>query len=153
MSFIHDSASTCVYIVGDMNADVSDGNSLFANHLLQCCYDNGLFLSSKIILPDNSYTYISEGWHTASWLDHCVTAADAHNAIESMRINYEFATTDHVPLSFTVNLGDVPAVMSVNTDMCVGKIDWSNLSDVDLMAYLTQFDNLLGKTKTGSCLS
>lgn len=50
-----------------------------------------------------------------------------------------------LPLSFMVNWGDVPAVLSVSTDMCVGKIDWSNLSEVDLMAYLAQSDNLLGK--------
>ena len=30
MSFIKDNASTCIYVVGDMNADVSDVNFLFA---------------------------------------------------------------------------------------------------------------------------
>lgn len=39
------------------NADVSDGRSLFASHLLQCCSDNGLNLSSKVFLPDNIHTY------------------------------------------------------------------------------------------------
>lgn len=130
MSFIQDNASTCVFIVGDMNANVSDGNSLFSNQLLQCCSGNGLFLSSKMLLPKNSYTYISEAWHTASWLDHWISTADAHNTIESKKINYEFVTTDHVPLTFTVNWGNVPAVLCVNINMCVGKIDRSNLSEV-----------------------
>ncbi len=44
------------FIVGDMNADVSDSSSLFANHLMQFCSDSGLILSSKVFLPDNSYT-------------------------------------------------------------------------------------------------
>lgn len=68
-------ASTCFF----MNADVSDGSSLFANHLMQFCSDNGLNFSSKLHLPDNSYTYISEAWHTASCLDHCICTADAHD--------------------------------------------------------------------------
>ncbi len=44
------------FIVGDMNADVSDSSSLFANHLMQFCSDSGLILSSKVFLPDNSFT-------------------------------------------------------------------------------------------------
>lgn len=77
MSFIQDNASTCFFIVGDMNADVSDGSALFAKHLMQFCFDNGLILSSKVLLPDSSYTYISEAWHTTSWLDHCICTADS----------------------------------------------------------------------------
>ena len=34
MLFIQDNPSTCIYVVGDMNADVADTNSLFGNHLL-----------------------------------------------------------------------------------------------------------------------
>jgi len=56
MSFIQDNVSTCVFIMDDMNADVSDGCSLFANHIMHFCSDNGLILSSKVHLPDNSYT-------------------------------------------------------------------------------------------------
>lgn len=36
------------FIVGDMNADVSDDSPLFANHLMQFCSDNGWILSSKV---------------------------------------------------------------------------------------------------------
>lgn len=63
-SFIQDNASTCIFVVGDMNADISDAISLFANHLTDFCTDIGLILSSKVLLPKNSYTYISEAWHT-----------------------------------------------------------------------------------------
>ena len=72
LSFIEDNASTCIYVVGDMNSDISDVNSSFAKHLKQFCTDSGLILSSKLLLPNESYTYISEAWHTTSWLDHCI---------------------------------------------------------------------------------
>ena len=143
MSFIQDNASTCFFIVGDMNADVSDGSSIFANHLMQFCSDNGLVLSSKLLLPDSSYTYISEAWHTTSWLDHCICTADAHESLEAMSINYEFATSDHVPFSLCVNLENIPTLLSVNNNMRVGKIDWSNQSEDDLKEYCAQSDTLL----------
>lgn len=40
MSFIQDNPFTCIYVVGDMNADVTDVNSLFGNHLIQFCSDS-----------------------------------------------------------------------------------------------------------------
>lgn len=41
-AFIEDYGSTCAYVVGDFNADISDDNSLFAKQLLQFCYANNL---------------------------------------------------------------------------------------------------------------
>ena len=70
MYFIQDNACTYFFIVGDLNADVSDNHSAFAKHIVQICSDNGLILSSKVLLPDDSYPYISDAWHT-TWLDHC----------------------------------------------------------------------------------
>lgn len=58
--FIQDNASTCIYADGDMNTDVSDVMSLFANHLMQFCSDGGLILHSKVLMADNSYIYICE---------------------------------------------------------------------------------------------
>lgn len=58
MSFIQDNATTCFFIVGDMNAVVSGGSSLFANHLIKFWSDNGLVLLSKE--PAKSYKYITD---------------------------------------------------------------------------------------------
>ena len=113
MSFIQDNASTCIYVVCDMNADVSDVNSLFANHLIQFLYDGGLILSSKVLMPDNSYTFISDAWHTTSWLDHCVCTADAHDSLDEMKIIYNLATTDHIPFFILLNLCNVPLLLPV----------------------------------------
>ena len=95
------------------------------------------------MLPDNSYTYISEAWHTTSWLDHCICTADAHDSIQSMNINYEFATTDHVPFSFFVNMGQVPTLLPVDSNMSAGRIDWSNLSEEDTSEYHLHSNTLL----------
>ncbi|KAL7383862.1 hypothetical protein ABVT39_019381 [Epinephelus coioides] len=68
-SFIEDSDSTC-YVNGDFNADVSDSNSLFAKHLVHFCNDNNLVLSSKVFLPNNSFTYVNNVQRVCCEKDH-----------------------------------------------------------------------------------
>lgn len=54
--FIQDNVTKCVYVVGDMNADLADKNSLFMDHLTHFCEDNNFVLSSKVSLPIDNYT-------------------------------------------------------------------------------------------------
>ena len=61
-----------------------------------------MILSGKVLMPDNSYTYISKAWHTTSWLEHCICTADAHDTQDAMEINYDLATTDHITLFYVV---------------------------------------------------
>lgn len=58
-SFIEESAYSNIYVMGDMNANIVDDKYVFGQSLMQFCLDNELVLSSKILLPENSYTYIS----------------------------------------------------------------------------------------------
>ena len=36
--------TSCVSILGDWNADISDVNSMFATHLKECCSDNSMVI-------------------------------------------------------------------------------------------------------------
>ena len=110
---VQDNPSTCIFVIGDMNADVTDANSSFGKHLAQFCTDSGLILSSKVLLPNDSYTYISEAWHSTSWLDHCLCTVDAHDSIDSMDIDYDLATTDHIPFHMVLNTGNLPVLLLV----------------------------------------
>ena len=100
-----------------------------------------------MLLPDDNFTYISKAWHTTSWLDPCISTADAPHSLEVMRINYELVITDHLSLSLSANLGNLPAVLSVHNNMSVGKIGWSNLPVEDLVVYLTRSDTLLSSVE------
>lgn len=113
-SFIYDNHSTSVYVVGDMNADLSDRWSLFAKHMLQFCDDNNLTLSSQVLLPADSYSYISEAWHTTSWLDHCMSTADAHAILQSMIILNEASMSDHVPFVMILDVDSLPVILWEN---------------------------------------
>lgn len=80
-SFMQNEKSNSVYVMGGINADISDKNPVFAKNLNHFSTDLSLILSSRELLPASSYTYISEAWHTTSWLDSCFTKADAHAAL------------------------------------------------------------------------
>ena len=70
-------------ILGDWNGDICDPNSQFARHLNLFCLDTGLVLSDELFLPSNTFTHMSERWHTTSLLDHCLSYGDGHNVIKS----------------------------------------------------------------------
>lgn len=56
---------------------------------------------------------------------------DAHDSIDTLEIDYDLATMDHIPSSLVVNKGYIPVLLSVGNDTHVGKIDWSKLSKID----------------------
>ena len=135
-SFITESECTCIFAMGDLNADVSDNQSLFGQHLQHFCQNSKLVLSSKVLMPENSYTYISEAWHTTSWLDHCICTADAHDCLSEIKILYDLSISDHIPVSMLLNLNSLPALAINNgREHTCRKIDWAKLSQSDLRKY------------------
>lgn len=112
--------------------------------LTQFCSDSGLILSSKVLLPNDTYTYISEAWHSTSWLDHCLCTVDAHESIDMIKIDYDLATTDHIPFVMVLYAGNLPVLLPVDNGIDIRKIDWSKLSKKDLNKYVNRSDVLLG---------
>ena len=92
-------------------------------------------MSTKELLPTDSYTYISEAWHTTSWLDHCISTADGHAAITDMRTRYELATTDHIPIAFKINVEALPSIDNNESNGFNCKLDWSTMSKENLDVY------------------
>ena len=91
---------TCIYFVGDCNSDISDGASLFGNHVRLFCSENNLIffvlLSSETHLPGGTFTHYSEAsraWHTTSWLDHCKSTSGGNEIINSISIDYNTVST------------------------------------------------------------
>ncbi len=66
-AFVEELDTTCVYMMGNYNADITDVHSLFAKHLLNSCHDHGFIVSSQQLLPADSFTFMSN-WETVSWL-------------------------------------------------------------------------------------
>nr|XP_055036878.1 uncharacterized protein LOC129424288 [Misgurnus anguillicaudatus] len=146
-SFIESSTVSSVYVIGDMNADISDKKSIFSSHIAQFCHDNNLILSTEVCLPVDSYTYVSEAWNTTSWLDHCISTADAHASLSGMSILYGIVTTDHIPVSIVINAEFLVAMSNNDNNVNIAKIDWSALTEEDLSVYYVNTDRCLGNIK------
>ncbi|XP_026016954.1 uncharacterized protein LOC113018106 [Astatotilapia calliptera] len=146
-AFIQDNDTYSIYVLGDFNADLTDSSSQFAKHLTHFCQVNNLILCTKVLLPADSYTYISEAWHSTSWLDHCICTADGHAALANMTIRYEVTVSDHIPFGFTVNVEQMPATTGNNIANIATsvKLDWSACSEDDFLAYHSNTDIHLNK--------
>lgn len=118
-----------------MNADISDIKSLFGQHLIRFCKENKLMLSSQILMPEDSYTYISEAWSTTSWLDHCICTADAHDCLEKLEILYDLVISDHIPVLMTLNVENLPELRNYENYEPSGKLDWVKLTANELWQY------------------
>lgn len=129
-----------------MNADIADDKSLFAVHLKQFCDEKSLILSSQVLLPKESYTYVSDAWHSTSWFDHCICTADAHSLIAEMQIMYDLATSDHMPITLKCNLDNIPKLSPANVFVNAVKVQWSNLTTEDINAYCQRTHLHLDKT-------
>ena len=146
-SYIRESDYTSIMVMGDVNADVSDPTSIFGQHLIKFCYENKVILSTKELLPAESYTHVSEAWHTTSWLDHCISTSDAHDCIEKAEILYGLATADHIPVSLTININGLPALASNARQEPIELLVWAKLTDADLQYFKTLTDVLLKNIK------
>ena len=105
---IEDLNSTCISIVGDWNSDVSDNESVVCKYFKQFCDENSWLLSSELLLPANTFTYLSERWDSTSWLDHCVSTSDGHDVIQNINVSYSSCTSDHIPMCIDGSLELVP---------------------------------------------
>ena len=54
------------------------------------------------ILPDSTFTCISNAHGTTSWLDHCVTSVTGLGNIESVTVIDDYVCSDHLPLKVVV---------------------------------------------------
>ena len=73
---------------------------------------NGFILSSKVLLPADSFTHVSEAWGSVSWLDHIVSSSDFHNCIKTVSIDHDLSDADHIPVRMDISLDDIPGTSS-----------------------------------------
>jgi len=57
----------------------------FGELLSQFCLEHELKISDKIILPVDSFTYVSDTHGTCSWLDHVVSSKSPHDSSETLK--------------------------------------------------------------------
>ena len=132
---ISDLDTTSVNIVGDVNADLVNISHPHGPLLKSFINDNGLIVSSDNLLPDDSFSFISEMRPgETSWLDHCISSQDGHSLISNMYIDYKLSCRDHIPLFVDLDLGRLPTVEEEINDTSP-RIDWDKYDAVKLREF------------------
>ena len=144
VAFCNGINSTCIFIVGDFNADISK-TSVFGSILHDFCNDFSFSIADKDYLPAETYTYVSPAWGTTSWLDHVICTADARGCVTDMTVLYECICSDHHPLLFSIDFGTVPAYDVGGTGENKRVVHWDNLRPCDINHYSDYTDIELSK--------
>ena len=132
---INDLDTTSVTIIGDWNADLIKPNHPHGPLLRQFSGESGLVLSSEQMLPNNSFTFISEmRLGVTSWLDHCLSTQDGHNIISNMYIDYELSIRDHIPLVMKLNLDQLPSVEK-DINNVAPRLNWDSFDPIKLREF------------------
>ena len=124
-------------ILGDFNSDIKASDHLFGNVLVSFCDDNNMLISDKLRLhSNNTYTYVSHAHGTTSWLDHVVSSANADDLISDINIEYNYVSSDHLPLCVCLDFSRVEVITSSSGQAETRKkVSWEKLSDRDIARY------------------
>ena len=147
-AFIDEVKCTNLVIIGDFNANLGQtGTKLFTNNLLDFCNENSMLISSQLLLPNDTYSYVCsrDGVFYYSWLDHIVSSSDFHNSIDNISVLYDMSDEDHIPICMDINVSALPSLTYENND-CTANISWDKIKDHELRKYLNltdiQFSNI-----------
>ena len=109
--------------------------------MIDFCNDNSLLISSQLLLPNDTYSYVCtrEGVPYHSWLDHIVSSSDFHKSIETINVLYNMSDEDHIPVCMDINVSVLPNLTCENNDYS-GTISWDRIKDCELKKYLNLTD-------------
>ena len=144
-SFIESINTTNFMIIGDWNANLGiSGNSLFGPIMEDFCSENNLIISTKKLLPPDTYSHISRRTDSIfkSWLDHVVPSMDCHMAIGKIDMLYNLKDDDHIPFIVHIKSGDIPKVSRETNDVSP-KVNWINIKDSEIQRYCNNTDEIL----------
>ena len=143
-AFISTADTPYVYTLGDFNADPcmdTEGHisHLFGRELFHFCQKESLIISDfEHLANSDTFTCLSDSHKTTSWLDHLVCTASAHALVNSVSVQYGTVTSDHCPLSISIDLPEgcelqPPPPEGNALPAC--RIQWDNLTPEDIACY------------------
>ncbi len=148
MTIIDNFPSPYVFVTGDFNANISVP-SRFGRELQTACSENVLCISDMLLLPPETFTFISSSHGSTSWLDHIVTSTSSHSLLRNVRVEDVFISSDHLPVCFDVFIDNLNVCASVFNLKTANNIsyNWYGATDADLHNYNTCTKGALAKIK------
>ena len=119
-------------IVGGFNVGPSNR---FGDVLDTFCDDYDILVFDYEILPNETYTYISDSHSSCSWIDRCVSTKAAHASISHIEVLHNFILSDHRPLMVVFKCSHLPRFTAEDTKLCAPQLKWKNASEREITAY------------------
>ena len=117
-------------IVGDLNADPNRGR--FWGELLPFLEAYMLTSIDVRLLPTSTFTYLSPGKHTTSWLDHVLCSKHLEKNISNMCVNYDLALYDHFPLCFKMNFTVCVNEHRIGNSIIEKMVNWNKITSKNI---------------------
>ena len=137
LQIVEEFGSPYVYVCGDFNANLLQ-SSRFGKELVKLCDESNLSISDELLLPADTFTFVSSSHASTSWLDHVLTTTSSHALVDSMHVKSNFISSDHLPLCFTISIDSEIVCTPVSVDRTtddVPSFNWKDITDNDIINY------------------
>ena len=91
--------------MGDFNAGTTN---TFGGLLEDFCMENDFIISDYALLPQDTFTYISDAHKKASWIDHFVSSFSVHQAMFNMDVLTKCIISDHQAVAANIQCSHLP---------------------------------------------
>ena len=137
-----------IFVCGDFNDNIQQP-SRFGKELIDVCNANSLCFSDKMLLPNDTYTFISSSHSTTSWLDHILSTSSGHSLLQDVHVKGDYISSDHLPLCFNVIVNNaidcVYYSSSDDNNNNMSSFNWNGATDHDLYRYSLSTKSQLSK--------
>jgi exonuclease III len=141
-----------VMILGDFNASA---NNRFLDVLRNMCKDYDMLLADMECLPGESYTF-QNGRGDTTWIDHVLCPIGDVMNVKSIKVRYDFVSSDHFPISCEVAIQNLNGRNEVKgkTDVKVENAKyylWDQATEGDIDRYHRELDRHLSNVAFPNC--
>lgn len=108
--------------------------------------DHHVVLVDEYALDASSFTYVSDGHNTTSWIDHVLMNQSLLSFVSNMSVLYDIVSSDHRPICFTLAIDKLNVCSNYDStegdSLCMVS-DWATCTQSDIENYTRSLDNLL----------
>ena len=105
--------------------------------------ENDFIISDYALLPQETFTYISDAHNTTSWIDHFVSSFSVHQAMLNMDVLTECIISDHRAVAVSIQCSNLPEFDDEVMEPQPSRIDWLKVTAQEREDYYHESKNLL----------
>ena len=128
-----------ICFVGDFNAGTTN---TFGGLLDDVCMENDFIISDYALLPQDTFTYISDAHNTTSWIDHFVSFS-VHQAKFNMDVLTECIISDHRAVAVSIQCSYLLEFDDEVMEPQPSRIFWLKVTSQEREDYYHESKNLL----------